>query len=124
MAVGHEKLDVYRAAIESVGWADRYCETLKERRHANDQRRSIEIARGSASECAAIQDVLQVFEALSAGDNNQQKAPLDRRVAMLTKLGQRGYAVREELGEYRASQFDTHTDTVLTPAFGAAPTRA
>ena len=50
-------------------------------------------------------------EALSADDNNQQKALLDRSVAMLPKLGQRGYAVREELGEYRVSQFDTDTDT-------------
>ena len=30
---------------------------------------------------------------------------------MLTKLGQRGYAVREGLGEYRDCQFDTDTDT-------------
>jgi hypothetical protein len=30
---------------------------------------------------------------------------------MLSKLGPRGYAVREELGEYRVSQFDTDTDT-------------
>jgi hypothetical protein len=33
----------------------------------------------------------------------------EKLVAMLTKLGQRGYA--EELGEYRVSQFDTDTDT-------------
>ena len=26
MAFGHEPLDVYRAAIESVGWAYRNCE--------------------------------------------------------------------------------------------------
>ena len=71
-----------------------------------DRRRYVEIARGSALECAAIQDVLQVCEALSADDNRNQKAPLDRLVAMLTKLGQRGYAVREELGEYQVSQFD------------------
>ena len=31
-----------------------------------------------------------VCEALSADDNGKQKALLDRRVAMLTKLGQRG----------------------------------
>jgi hypothetical protein len=54
--------------------------------------------------------MLQVCEALSADDNNQQKALLDRIVAMLTKLGQRGCAVREELGQYRPSQFDTDTD--------------
>jgi hypothetical protein len=49
--------------------------------------------------------VLQVCEALSAEDKKKQKALLDRRVAMLTKLGQRGYAVREELGGYRLSQY-------------------
>jgi hypothetical protein len=39
-----------------------------------------------------------VCDALFADDNSKQKALLDRRVAMLTKLGQRGYAVSEELG--------------------------
>ena len=32
---------------------------------------------------------------------------------MLTKLGQRGYAVREQLGEYRVSQFDPDPDLDL-----------
>ena len=32
---------------------------------------------------------------------------------MLTKLGQRGYAVREQLGEYRVSQFDPDPDPDL-----------
>ena len=50
-------------------------------------------------------------DAMSADDNRKQKALLDLIVAMLTKLGQRGYAVRAELGEYRVSQFDTGTDT-------------
>ena len=50
-------------------------------------------------------------EALSADDNNLQTALLDRLESMLTQLGQRGYAVREELGEYRVSQFDTDTNT-------------
>ena len=58
-----------------------------------------------------MQDVQPVCEASSADDNNQQKALRDRSAAMLTKLGQRGDAVREELGEYRVSQFDTDTDT-------------
>lgn len=52
MSFGHEKLDVYRAAIEYVGWAYQFCENL----------------------------------------------------AMLTKLGQRGYAFQEQPGEYRASR--------------------
>jgi hypothetical protein len=55
--------------------------------------------------------VLPVCDAMSADDNNQQKALLDRIAAMLTKLGQRGYAVREELGESGVGQFDTDTDT-------------
>jgi hypothetical protein len=42
---------------------------------------------------------LLVCEALSADDNGKQKALLDGRVAMLTKRGQRGDAVSEELGE-------------------------
>jgi len=37
MAFGHEKLDVDRAAITYVGWAYRYCETLKGHRNAKDR---------------------------------------------------------------------------------------
>ena len=37
MGFGHEKLDVYRAAIEYVGWAYRFCEGLKGHRNAKDQ---------------------------------------------------------------------------------------
>ena len=36
MGFGRETLDVYRAAIENVGWAYRSCETLKGHRHAKD----------------------------------------------------------------------------------------
>jgi len=135
MAFGHEKLDVYRAAIEYVGWAYRYCKALKGHRNAKDQllrasqaiplniaegngkgtdgdrRRYFEIARGSALECGAVQDVLQVCGAMSAGENEKAKALLDRIVAMLTKLGQRGYAVHEEPGVYRTKGGDPDTDT-------------
>gem|GEM_PF-1601419 len=34
MAFGHERLDVYRAAIEYVGWAYGFCEELKGHRKA------------------------------------------------------------------------------------------
>jgi len=37
MAFGHEKLDVYRAAIADVGWAYRYCEKLQGHRNAKDR---------------------------------------------------------------------------------------
>jgi four helix bundle protein len=127
MAFGHEQLDVYRAAIEYVGWAYRLCESLKgKHRNARDQllrasqgiplniaegngkategdrRRFFEIARGSALECAAVQDVLEVCGALSSDENAKGKELLDRIVAMLTKLGQRGYSIREDSAEYGA----------------------
>jgi hypothetical protein len=37
LAFGHERLDVYRAAIASVGWASWYCEKLKGHRNVKDQ---------------------------------------------------------------------------------------
>jgi len=135
MSFGHEQLDVYRAAIRYVGWAYGYCERLKGHRHAKDQllrasqaialniaegngkatdgdrRRYFEIARGSASECAAIQDVLEVCGALSAEENAKAKEVLDRIAAMLTKLGGRGYAVREDRARYGAAGRDSDTDS-------------
>ena len=75
-----------------------------------DRRGYFEIARGSALECGAVQDVLQVCGALSAEENESRKALLDRIVAMLTKLGQRGYAIHEEPAEY-AGGIDADTDT-------------
>ena len=64
-----------------------------------DRRRYFEIARVSALECGAIQDVLEVCGALSAGENVEAKAVLDRIVAMPTKLARRGYTVREAPAE-------------------------
>jgi hypothetical protein len=75
-----------------------------------DRRRYFEIARGSALECGAVRDVLQVCGALSPEQNAQAKMLLDRIVTMLTKLGQRGYAIREEPGEYRVDRNDTDSD--------------
>ena len=135
MGFGHERLDVYRAAIDYVGWAYHFCGELKGHRNAKDQllrasqaiplniaegngkatdgdrRRYFEIARGSALECGAIQDVLQVCGALGAEENARRKTTLDRIVAMLTKLGQRGYTIPEVTDEYSVSKNDTDTDT-------------
>lgn len=126
MGFSHEKLDVYQISLEYVGWSFRYCEELKGHRNAKDQllrasqsiplniaegngkatdgdrRRYFEIARGSALECGAIQDVLQVCGALTTEENEKMKNYLDRIVAMLTKLGQRGYCVSEESAGYTA----------------------
>ena len=125
MGFGHEKLDVYKASIEYVAWANKVSGELSgDNRSTKDQllrasrsiplniaegngkasegerRRFFEIARGSALECAAIQDVLEISDALSKEDNVSAKKLLDRIVAMLTKLGQRGYTVREAQSEY------------------------
>jgi four helix bundle protein len=135
MTFGHEQLDVYRAAIEYVGWAFRVCERLKGHRSARDQlvrasqsiplniaegngkptegerRRFFEIARGSALECAAVQDVLEVCRALSAAENAEAKKLLDRIIAMLTKLGRRGYTVREEANRYDSNESESDPDS-------------
>ncbi|NCA83615.1 MAG: four helix bundle protein [Opitutae bacterium] len=132
---GHEKLDVYRLSIADVGWVDRLCQSLKgQQAHAKDQilraaqsiplniaegkgkatehdrRRYFEIARGSALECAAAQDVLEICGALEASENSQAKQTLDRIVAMLTKLGQRGYSVQEDAAEYKREDRDADSD--------------
>jgi len=139
MAFGHEKRDVYRAAIEQVGWAYGFCQALAWHRNAKDQLlraseaiplniaegngkgtdgdglRHVEIARGSALECGAVQDVLPVCGAMTAEENVKTTARLDRIVAMLTKLGQRGYAVNEEPGVYRTGWIAPDTDTDADP---------
>jgi four helix bundle protein len=146
MAFGHEKLHVYHAAIEYVGWAYRYADALKGHQNAKsqlirasqaiplniaegngratrpDRRRFFEIARGSALECAAVQDVLQACGAMAQGENVQAKEILDRIVAMLTKLGGRGYCAERSSPEHpcesRAKSdgdCDCDTDTDALP---------
>ena len=44
-----------------------------------------------------------------------EKLDVYRIVAMLTKLGQRGYAVHEEPGVYRTERIDPDTDTDPDP---------
>jgi four helix bundle protein len=101
--------------LDMKSWAYFYCESLKGHRHAKDQlirasqgiplniaegngkatepdrRRYFEIARGSAFECSAVQDVLEVCGALLPEDNEKAKDLLCRIAAMLTKLGKRGF---------------------------------
>jgi four helix bundle protein len=125
MVFSHEKLDVYRAAIQYTSWSFLIGKRLSGlHRHARDQllrasqsmplniaegngkateadrRHFFEIARGSALECAAIQDVLAACGAIGMEENCRAKELLDRIVAMLTKIGGRGYAVKEEAEHY------------------------
>ena len=119
MTLRHEKLDVYRLAIDYVVWVFAQANELNNvHRHARDQwlrasqsiplniaegngktadadrRRYFEIARGSVLECAAIQDVLRVGKALDENEHLERKDLLDRLAAMLSKLGGRGYRAK------------------------------
>ena len=137
MALGHEKLDVYRLAISYVAWVFEHSEKLNGvHRHARyqwlrasqsiplniaegngktaeaDRRRYFEIARGSALECAAIQDVLVVGKGLEEDVSREHKVELDRMAAMLSRLGKRGYSVQEEPAGYGVdTDFDSDFDT-------------
>ena len=124
MVFGHERLDVYRVALDHVGWVHQLCQRLKGahgnakdqilraaqsiplniaegngKATAGDRRRYFEIARGSVLECAAAQDVLEICGALAPEENATAKIILDRLAAMLTRLGQRGYTVREDAAD-------------------------
>ena len=110
----HEKLDVYQLSVEFVGWSYGQAKELEGvDRHARDQLlrasqsiplniaegnaklpspdrlRSWRIALGSALECAAILDVLQVCGAMSEESVANGKRPLERIVAMLTRMTHR-----------------------------------
>ena len=105
----HDRLDVYRLSIEYVADAFDISRSLEGlHRHARDQwlraaqsiplniaegngkrslkdrARFLDIARGSALECAAIQDVLVVSGGLSGETDHKLKSRLVRIVAMLT----------------------------------------
>jgi len=153
MTLGHERLDVYRLSIGYVAWVYEKVEGLTGvHRPARDQwlrasqsiplniaegngktadadrRRYFEIARGSALECAAIQDVLVVGKALDETESQSRKTELDRMAAMLSRLGGRGYQVREDPVTYGRGADDFDPDFDLDgegphpPAFpGASP---
>ena len=136
MGFGHERLDVYRLSINYVAWVYEKTRELKGiHRPARDQwlrasqsvplniaegngktgkadrRRYFEIARGSALECAAIQDVFVVGKVLNEQESLESKVELDRIVAMLCRLGGRGYCVKEDPGTYEIVETDTDTDS-------------
>ena len=108
MTLGHAKLDVYRLSIGYVAWVHKKVKELGgNHRPARDQwlrasqsiplniaegngksaqadrRRYFEIARGSALECAAIQDVLVVGKALNKAESRERKKELDRIAVIL-----------------------------------------
>jgi four helix bundle protein len=135
MEFGHEKLDVYRLSVDYVAWVYEKAAALAGiHRSAREQwlrasqsiplniaegngkaakadrRRYFETARGSALECAAIQDVLVVGKVLEREESQKYKIQLERVVAMLSRLGGRGYRVEEDCASYGTAQLDSEGD--------------
>jgi len=113
MILDHERLDVYRLALDFLVFAHDVIETLpRGRRHLCDQltrastsivlnlakgagkhskadkRRYYLSARGSATESAALLDVLSRLQLLDAAGHQAGKEMLVRVVSMLIKLAQ------------------------------------
>ena len=121
----HERLDVYQISLQFVAWVWGRVERLKGHlRHARDElirasqsiprniaegngkrslpdrKRFFEIARGSALECVAVLDELDVMGAFDAAESQEGKVLLHRIVSMLTKMTQPVDGIREDISEY------------------------
>ncbi len=124
----HDRLDVYRGSIDYVAASFRLA---KERnglhRHARDQwlraarsiplsiaegngkrslhdrNRFLDIARGSALECASIQDVLVATGGIDDEQHGEWKRALKRIVSMLTRLIARADVAAEPATRYNAA---------------------
>ena len=108
----HEKLDVYRVAIEYAKWAFLISKKLTtENRHSKDhmlrasqsiplniaegngrsteadRRHFFEISRGSAMECAAIQDLLEACGALKPDEKRQRQGAVGTNRCDVNKDG-------------------------------------
>jgi four helix bundle protein len=124
----HEKLDVYREAIAFCAWTGDLLNTISAKAAAKDQldrastsiplniaegngkfsgkdrARFLEIARGSALECAACLDVLVARKLAMPEQIENAKENLARIVqmlmGMLRRFSERGEFLRENEGEY------------------------
>ncbi|MEL6899297.1 MAG: four helix bundle protein [Planctomycetota bacterium] len=123
----HDRLNVYRLSIEYVASSFDIAKELNGcHRHARDQwlratqsiplniaegngkrslkdrSRFLDIARGSALECVAIQDILAAIDGLNFDRHAELKRILHRIVSMLTRLIARGDVIAEPPTEYNA----------------------
>jgi four helix bundle protein len=150
----HDRLDVYRLSIEYVAASFAISKELSGvHRHARDQwlraaqsiplniaegngkrslkdrSRFLDIARGSALECVAIQDVLTAIDGLEDQRHVELKRSLHRIVSMLTRLIARSDVVTESgvkynAGieyEYRDAEYEYKYDEDRKPEPGHAP---
>jgi four helix bundle protein len=124
----HDRLDVYRLSIEYTSDAFKICRSLDGlHRHARDQwlraaqsiplniaegngkrslrdrARFLDIARGSALECSAIQDVLIASQGMGVEINQELKIKLVRIVSMLTRMAMKFENISEPETTYAIS---------------------
>ena len=120
MELDHERLDVYRAALDFAAWAYLLCRALKGldrptrdqllrasqsialniaegcgKMPSADRGHFLQIAGGSARECGAILDILHRCGTVDGEAARRGKELLVRIVAMLTQMIERGNQVRE-----------------------------
>lgn len=136
MLFDHEKLDVYRIGLQFATWSYCLCGGLKGldrsardqllrasqsiplniaegngKRPGADRKRFLQIAYGSALECAAILDVLVACESVTADRVLEGKLLLHRAVAMLIKMTASTDRVCEEEAQYRLGGEDSSAST-------------
>ncbi len=128
----HEKLDVYREAIDFCGWVGEFLAAISAKTAAKDQldrastsiplnlaegngkfsardrARFLQMARGSALECAACLDVLFMRKLASEPQVAEQKERLARIVQMLIGLLRKFSERAEVLREDEAAYFIEH----------------
>jgi four helix bundle protein len=132
----HEKLDVYQEAIDFCGWVAEFLASISAKAAAKDQldrastsiplniaegngkfsgkdrARFLEVARGSALECAACLDVLLARRLATGQEIESQKERLARIVQMLIGLLRRfsepADVLREEEAGYSIEHEQEH----------------
>src|SRR5207253_6053608 len=132
----HEKLDVYREAIDFCGWVGEFLAVISAKAAAKDQldrastsiplnigegngkfsgkdrARFLEMARGSALECAACLDVLVARKLATEAQVGSAKSELTAIVRMmiglLKRFSERADVLREEDGLYAYAHDQEH----------------
>jgi four helix bundle protein len=130
----HEKLDIYREAIAFCGWVGELLAQISAKAAAKDQldrastsiplniaegkgkfsaadrSRFLEIARGSALECAACLDVLVARKLASdeqmAAHKEQLAHIVQMLIGLLRKFSERAAVLREDEPGYLESDYD------------------